>query len=257
MTYWDAILLGIIQGLTEFLPISSSGHLVLSETLLGVKQAGVSFELLVHLGTLVAVLVYFRRAIGRMLQSLYHSDRPADRRMILLLIVGTIPAAVIGLWLEDFFEAAFSNPLMTSAMLLVTGFLLLSTRFVPKGDKSPGWLSAVIMGIGQAMAIMPGISRSGSTISFGLFAGVKPAQAAEFSFLLAVPAIAGAVVLKSPELAGLDASLLGPYLVGALFAFLAGLFAVYAVLEVIKRGKFEYFAYYCFAAGALGLYLFL
>lgn len=257
MSYLDAIILGIVQGLTEFLPVSSSGHLVLTEAILKVKQPGVSFELIVHVGTLLAVLVYFYRPLLRLVQSLYTGSMVAERRMIGWLILGSIPAAIVGLALEDFFESAFSEPAITAAMLLVTGVLLLSTRFVRKGEKPLGGVSAIIMGLGQAMAIMPGISRSGSTICFGLFSGVKPAEAAEFSFLLSIPAIAGAVILKYQELAGIPSPLVGPYIAGALAAFALGLFAVYAVLATIKKGKFEYFAYYCFAAGALGLYLFM
>jgi len=257
MSYFDAIVLGIIQGLTEFLPVSSSGHLVLGEALLKAKQPGVSFEVLVHIGTLLAVLVYFRVALWRLVQSVYTARMHDERRMIGLLILGTIPAGVAGLLLEDFFEAAFSAPAVTAAMLLVTGALLLATRFVPKGDKPLGWGSALVMGIGQAVAIMPGISRSGSTICFGLFSKVQPALAAEFSFLLSIPAIAGAAVLKYKELQNIPSTLIGPYAVGALASFAFGLFAVFAVLATVKRGKFEYFAYYCFAAGALGLYLFL
>jgi len=257
MSYLEAIILGIIQGLTEFLPVSSSGHLVLAEAVLKVKEPGVSFELLVHVGTLLAVLVYFFRPLVRLVKAVYTPRMHTERRMIGLLILGTVPAALVGLLLEDFFEAAFSAPALTAAMLLVTGVLLLSTRFVDKGSKPLSAGSALIMGIGQAMAIMPGISRSGSTICFGLFSKVQPAQAAEFSFLLSIPAIAGAVILKYEELLNISTPLVGPYLAGALAAFVFGLLAVYAVLATIKRGRFEYFAYYCFAAGALGLYLFL
>ena len=133
----------------------------------------------------------------------------------------------------------------------------MTTRLVKPGSVSVGWKSSLIMGVGQAMAIMPGISRSGTTIAVGLLAKVKPDRAAEFSFLLAIPVIAGAVVLKTADLVELQSNLLGPYLAGTLMAFLFGLLAVHFVLSVIRRGKFDYFAYYCFAAGGLGLYLFL
>jgi undecaprenyl-diphosphatase len=257
MSYLDAILLGIVQGLTEFLPVSSSGHLVLVQELLGVNQPGLVFELLAHLGTLLAVLVYFRKRIIALIKSLFDSKATEDRAEVWWLILGTIPAGLVGVFLEDFFDRAFSSPVLTSVMLIVTGLILLSTRLVPKGDRPLSWHSALIMGIGQAMAIMPGISRSGTTIAFGLLGRVSSEKAAEFSFLLAVPAIGGAVVLKARELLHLNADLFGPYLAGSLLAFLFGLLAVYLVLSMIRRGKFDYFAYYCFAAGALGLYLFL
>ncbi|MCP4685533.1 MAG: undecaprenyl-diphosphate phosphatase [bacterium] len=256
MSYLDAILLGIIQGLTEFLPISSSGHLVLVQELLGVKQTGVSFELLVHLGTLLAVLVYFRDGIVDLLRAVWTPSMKVERKMIALLAVGTVPAGFAGVLFKDFFEEAFSSPVVTSCMLLATGLILLSTRFVSKGNRKVSWLTAIVIGVAQSLAIMPGISRSGSTIAAGMLAGVQPSRAAEFSFLLAVPAIAGAVVFKARDLLAISTVDIGPFAAGSLFAFAFGLIAVYAVLKTIRRGKFEYFAYYCFAAGGVGLYLF-
>lgn len=256
MTYIDAFILGVIQGLTEFLPVSSSGHLVLAQSLLGVKQQGVSFEVLVHLGTLGAVLVYFRRQILNLLSGLYRSDRPAERKQILFLILATIPAGVIGLIFKDFFEATFSQPIVAASMLFVTGGILLSTRFVVSRKNPVTARSAILMGIGQALAIMPGISRSGSTIAIGMMTGVAPSKAAEFSFLMAIPVIGGAALLQAKSLAAVPSEMLGQYLVGGITSFVVALFAVYLVLESIRRGKFEYFAYYCFAAGIVGLYLF-
>ena len=257
MSYFDAIILGILQGLTEFLPVSSSGHLVLAQNLLGVKQAGVSFELMVHVGTLLAVLVYFRVRIWLLIKSLFTSSLPEERKLVLYLIIGTIPAAVIGGLFDDFFEQAFSSPLFTACMLIATGVILLSTHWAVRKDRPVTPLSSFLMGVGQAVAIFPGISRSGSTIASGLLLGVNPEKAAEFSFLLAIPAIAGAVVLKADELMALDATLAGHYAAGTVAAFVFGLFAVYAVLQTIRRGKFEYFAYYCFVAGAVGIYIFI
>ena len=257
MSYLDSIILGILQGLTEFLPVSSSGHLVLAQALLKVKQPGVSFEILVHLGSLMAVLIYFRIRIFQLIKSLYDKEFKKYRPIVWFIIIGTIPAVIIGLSLKDFFEEAFSSPTMASAMLIITGLILLSTRFIKKSNKKINLSSAIIMGLGQALAIMPGISRSGTTISAGLLWGLEPSEAAEFSFLLAIPAIAGAVVLNFRDLLLIDNTLAGQYLVGALFSFLFSIIAVYSVLSIIRRGKFEYFAYYCFAAGGFGLYLFL
>jgi undecaprenyl-diphosphatase len=257
VSYIDAIVLGIVQGLTEFLPVSSSGHLVLAQKLLGVKQAGVTFEVLVHLGSLVAVLIYFRAKIWLLIKSLFVSEHYAYRKVVLFLIVGTIPAVIVGFSLRDFFEQSFSSPVLASSMLIVTGAILLSTRFVRKSSRNVNLAAAIIMGIGQAISILPGISRSGTTIASGMLWGVDPSEAAEFSFLLSIPAIAGAVVLNSKKLLALDPHLAGQYLVGTLSAFIFALLAVYTVLAVVRRGKFEYFAYYCFAAGLLGLYLFL
>jgi len=257
LTYLDAIVLGILQGLTEFLPISSSGHLVLAEEILKVKQPGVSFELLLHLGTLLAVFIFFRARIMQLIRALFDSSMKRERAVIGYLIIGTVPAGLVGVLFEDFFDRAFSNPAMTAAMLIVTGLFLLSTRFVAKRANHVQLPTAIIMGLGQACAIMPGISRSGSTIVAGMLSGVDPSEAAEFSFLLAIPAILGAVVLKMKEMANIDPALMGQYAVGAIASFIFGLAAVYLLLAIIRKGKLDYFAYYCFAVGAVGLYLFL
>jgi undecaprenyl-diphosphatase len=257
VSYFDAAILGILQGLTEFLPVSSSGHLVLAQAMLGVKQSGVSFEVLVHLGSLLAVLTYFRVRILRLIRSLFDSRMVAERKIVLWLIIGTLPAVVAVLLFKDFFEQAFSNPVMTSVMLFVTGFILISTGFFKKGIGNITLPRALAMGVGQALAIIPGISRSGTTIATGMISGVEPSEAAEFSFLLSIPAILGAVVFKADDLLAVESALMSHYLVGLVTTFVASLFAVYAVLALIKRGKFVYFGYYCFAAGALGLYLFL
>lgn len=259
MSSLDAVILGLIQGFTEFLPVSSSGHLVLAQELLEVKQAGVSFEVLLHLGTLLSIMIYFRKQIMQLGLSLIRPQSAGtkeNRSVVFMLLVGSLPAAFVGLSLKEYFEQAFSSPLLTAWMLIVTGFILLSTRLVKTGDNRLNHRSALAIGLGQAIAIMPGISRSGTTIAIGMLFRVKPSRAAEFSFLLALPAIGGAALLQIGELAELESAFLGSYLVGALVAFLSGLLAVNIVLGVIRRGRFDYFAYYCFAAGGAGLYLF-
>lgn len=257
MTYLDAFILGLLQGLTEFLPVSSSGHLVITEALLGIKEPGVTFEILLHLGSLLAVLIYFHSKIIILIKALFDRTKKTERLIILYLILGTVPAVIAVMFFKDFFERAFSNPLLASSMLFVTGLILLSTRIKRKEQKKVTLKTAVLMGVGQAFAIIPGISRSGTTIATGMIAGVKPSEAAEFSFLLAIPAILGALVFKFDDLMKLDTALAGQYSFGLIITFFSSLFAVYAVLALIKKGKFEYFAYYCFAAGAIGLYLFL
>ncbi|MDH3891486.1 MAG: undecaprenyl-diphosphate phosphatase [candidate division Zixibacteria bacterium] len=257
MTWLDAAILGLLQGLTEFLPVSSSGHLVLAQALLGVKQPGMSFEILVHVGSLVAVLIYFRVRLFKLVVSLFNPSLVADRRVVWYLIVATIPAGVLGVLFEDFFAEAFSQPVFAGWMLIVTAIILMSTRWATRRARDLTWHPALIMGVAQALAILPGISRSGSTISAGLHAGIKPAEAAEFSFLLAIPAIGGATLLKLGQLFSVRVELLGQYMLGASISFVTSLVAVYLVLAVLRRGKFEYFAYYCFVAGGVGLYLFL
>lgn len=256
MSFIDALILGIIQGLTEFLPVSSSGHLVIAEAVLKVKQPGITLELLVHLGTLLSVIIYFRTQIFTLIKALFVREMTKERRIILLLIIGTIPAGLAGVLLKDFFESTFSNPLETSIELIITGGILFLPRLVKPGTAGMTIPTVIWMGIGQAISILPGISRSGSTIVAGLLAGVKPAEAAEFSFLLSIPAIAGAIVLGIPDMANIASDLVMPYLAATIASFVCGLVAVYWVLNAVKKGKFEYFAYYCFAIGLFGLYLF-
>jgi undecaprenyl-diphosphatase len=256
MTYWDAVILGLIQGLTEFLPISSSGHLVLSEHLLQVKNPGVRFELLVHFGTLLAVVIYFRNRIIMLLKSLYTANMKAERKLVGFLVIGTIPIVIFALTLKDSIESAFDSPVMVSVFLMVTGGILLLTALPQKRDKNVGIFGAIIIGLGQALAILPGISRSGTSISAGMFYGVKPLVAAEFSFLLSIPAIFGAIVYKLNELSNISVVQVGPYIVGTVFSFLSGLLAVYLLLKLIKKGRFMYFGVYCLLIGLIGLIIF-
>lgn len=257
MSYLEAVILGAIQGLTEFLPVSSSGHLVLSQELLGVDDPGVSFEILVHVATLFSVLIYFRGQVLSMVRSLFDRSLEESRQLILFIVVGTLPAVVVGLLLKEHIESAFESPATASAMLIATGFILLSTRLTTRHTRPLNVGRALLIGVAQALAILPGISRSGSTIAAGMLLGVPPQRAAEYSFLLAVPAIAGAAVLDIKDLSSLPAVNLGPYFVGSVVAFVVALVAVYLVLEAVRRGRFEWFGYYCLAAGGLGLYLFL
>ncbi len=257
MSYLHALILGIIQGLTEFLPVSSSGHLVLAEHFLNAKMPGVDFELILHMGTLLSVLIYFRKQILGLVKAIYTPTMIEERKMILYLILGTIPAGLAGFFLKDLFERIFSSPLVTSIFMLITGVMLLSTALMKIGDKEINWGRSILIGIGQAVAIFPGISRSGATISVGLFAGVKPVAAAEYSFLLSIPAIVGAIVLKSKEIFSINAALTGPYLLGAAVSFIFGLIAVYLLLDIIKRGKFQYFGVYCLIVGLIGLIHFM
>lgn len=247
------MLLGLIQGLTEFLPVSSSGHLALASHFLKVENPGLTFEIVLHFGTLLSVLVYFRRQLWSMFLSLFNKEMIEERRMIGYLLIATLPAAVIGLSLKHQFEALSNQPSTVALLLCVTGAVLLLPRFLPqkRGNQPMTLRTALIMGFGQAFAILPGISRSGSTIVSGLLCKVNPAKAAEFSFLLAIPAIGGATVLALRDLENIDSALAIPYLAGGTIAFVSGLAAVYAVLSSIRKGKFEYFAYYCIAVGVI------
>ncbi|MGE9266759.1 MAG: undecaprenyl-diphosphate phosphatase [Verrucomicrobiales bacterium] len=264
MEIWKAIVVGVVQGLAEFLPISSSGHIVLTQFLLGMRpfpegqEGDVVLEVVLHVGTLLSVVVYFWPRLWRMLKSLWTKDLAEERKWIGLLALATLPAVVLVLTpLGDLFESAYDNPVLVSGLLIVTGALLLAPRVIKARSRDLGWRSALVMGLGQAFAILPGISRSGSTITAGLLGGVEPKKAAEFAFLMSIPAIAGAVVFKLDEVKekfqGADVMAYGA---GTLAAFLVGLFAVYVVMAAIQRGKFSYFAYYCFAAGVVGMIYF-
>lgn len=256
MSYFEAAILGIIQGLTEYLPVSSSGHLVLAQEIMGVNPDGITLEIAVHVGSLLAVIIYFRRRLLELTKSFFSKENPSARKYAGYLILGTVPAAVIGLSLEKFFDTMFASPHFTSIFLLGTGLILLSTKFAVRGKDEVTLKTALIIGIAQACAILPGISRSGSTISAGLWSKVDPAKAAEFSFLLSIPAIGGATVLKFDDLLMESSALAGPYLVAGILSLIFSILAIHWMLAIVKKGRFEFFGYYCFAAGALGLYLF-
>jgi undecaprenyl-diphosphatase len=256
MSYLDAVILGLIQGLTEFLPVSSSGHLVLAEHALHTKLPGVLFELLVHFGTLMSVLIYFRRKIYSLIRCLLVSSMVGERKMVWFLIAGTIPAVIVAVLFENIIGEAFGSPILTSGMLIFTGLVLLSTSLAKRSGEDVSLLKAIIMGLGQALAVFPGISRSGTTISAGLWSGVRPVIAAEFSFLLSVPAIAGAIIFKINDILSVETAFIGQYTIGLLTSFLSGLLAVYILLDIVRRGKFKYFGVYCLVIGVFGIIFF-
>lgn len=253
MSILDAIILGIIQGLTEFLPVSSSGHLALFEHFLHVNPGDLSFEVTVHAGTLLAVLVYFRRELMDMIKSVlqYRDTTKAEhRQLILFIVLGTIPAAVIGLLFKDMIEEVFASPRIAALLLMVTGLWLLAIRLVKTQDQPLGWSSAWWIGLAQSIAILPGISRSGSTIATGMILGVKPAIAAEFSFLLSIPAVLGAVVLDLPH--AVAAGRFGlTHVVGGIVAGIVGYWSLRIVFATLGRGRFGWFGAYCLVAGGL------
>jgi undecaprenyl-diphosphatase len=254
-----AALLGLLQGLTEFLPVSSSGHLVLGRSLLDVHTPGADFEVFAHAGTLLAILVHYRTDLVAMAGSAVRLRRDGPGRLLLLVLLASIPAAVVGLTLADPVEALFARPALAAGMLLVTGLVLLSTRLARAGGERVRAPSAIAIGLAQALAILPGISRSGSTIAAGLHAGVDRDRAARFSFLLAVPALLGAAVLKTSDLVREPPgpTLLESYLVGGLVAFASGYLALRWLLGIVHRGHLDRFAWYCLAIGAVALLLLL
>jgi len=253
----EAILLGLLQGLTEFLPVSSSGHLAIAQHFLPTfQQPGVLFDVLLHVGTMVAVIIYFRRELLRLITSPWRKDAEAtvDRRILLLIILGSVPTGIIGLLFKDFFEGLFHNLPVVAVMLLVTGTLL----FVSERLRKPGrkedqmtWSDAVVTGLVQGMAIIPGISRSGSTIATLLIKGVDGETAARFSFLLALPAVFGAALLSLKDLDAVPAGDIPAYLGGTAAALLVGLASIHLLMGVIRRRRLVWFSVYCWLAGGL------
>lgn len=243
---------GLIQGLTEFLPVSSSGHLVIVPAMLGWEEPPLGLTVLLHLGTLVALLIYFRlELIGLLLGVLGKGEDPAAaRRIVRFLIVGTIPAVIAGLALGGFFEDAFQRPYESSIELVITGLLLIGMeKYGERAKRKPlddG--RAVFIGGAQALSILPGISRSGATIGAGLLAGLTREEATRFSFLLSIPAIAGALVL---DLAKGELVVSGASIAGTVVAGISGYLAIHYLLRFVRTHSLTVFAWYLFAIGPI------
>lgn len=268
MSWWEAALLGLVQGLTEFLPVSSSGHLVLGKYVLGLDPAAgdnITFEIFLHFGTVLSIVtVYWRRILDILAETARAAVRPAEfgaryensegLRFALFILITLIPTGIVYVLFKDPLEAAFQNPRLVCVMLLVTGLLLLLTllRKNPSGRLNP--LKAFVIGIAQSAAMIPGISRSGSTICTALYQNVSPEKAANFSFLMLLPVVLGATLLKSLEIAenGITMGWI-PLTVGTFVAYASGVLAIKVVIDFVRRGHLQYFAYYCFAIGIIGL----
>lgn len=248
---FDAVLWGLVQGLTEFLPVSSSGHLVLVPALLGREGPDLATSAMLHIGTLVAVVAYFRRDLLAMVRF----DRPG-RRLITLLVIATVPAVVFGLALEATLDRLTDAPRAVAVMLLLTGIVLLAARLLRIGDRrtdDAGVGDAVAVGLAQATALVPGISRSGMTIATGLWRGLGRVEAARFAFLVGIPAIAGAGVLETAKVLADGEPLTAATLVGMAVAGWSGYAAIAGLLRVLARVGLTPFGVYCIAAGALAL----
>jgi len=269
MNFFQAIILGIVQGLTEFLPVSSSGHLVLFQHLFGFTEAELLFDVILHLGTLVAVFIFFRQDISAMILSVLRyckmvfktgsfspPNEDSDFRLALLIIIGSIPTAIIGLLFRKIADQLFSSVLISGSMLILTGIILFFTRFVKSSTKDVSLFSikdSLIIGISQGLAVMPGLSRSGTTMATGLFLGLNHVTAARYSFLLSIPAILGASLLSFRNLAGNTHISLTAYLAGALVACITGYLALNFLFYIVRRGRLHYFSPYCIAIGIFSL----
>jgi undecaprenyl-diphosphatase len=248
MTWWEAGILGLVQGLTEFLPVSSDGHLDLAKALLGLPRAGVVFDVVLHVATLCAVVVVYWRRLTDLLRGAVRGDGAAWRYLGLIALA-TVPAGAAGLLWEDFWAGEFSL-VSIGVQFLVTGGILWSTQFVgaPVPGAALGARHAGLIGVAQAAALFPAVSRSGTTVATGMWMGIDPVRAGEFSFLMSLPAIAGAAVLELPKLSS-GAAGAGPLALAAGFAvsLVSGVFAIRWLLVLLRRRAFHRFALYCWA----------
>ncbi|MBW3011783.1 undecaprenyl-diphosphate phosphatase [Candidatus Woesearchaeota archaeon] len=247
-TILQAIILGLIQGITEWLPVSSSGHLVIFQQLFRLTQDNIIFDLFVHIGSLLVVLLVFWEQIKQVTLSFFIKSYSKYRKIAYFVILGTIPTALIGYFFQDFFESMFSTLIPVGSALLVTGFVLFFCERLEK-NKSINSASALTVGAVQGLAIMPGISRSGSTIAAALFFGVKKDEAVNFSFLLFIPAILGASVLQLSKIQSYAAVEWGPIAIGTLIAVIAGYLSLKLLLIVVKNKRLKLFSYYCWLDG--------
>lgn len=250
MSDLEAFLLGIVQGLTEFLPVSSSGHLVMMSELLGAGDENILFEVAVHVATLLAIVVFYRRRVGALVSGSVRGDAAAWRYGAKLAL-GTVPAVLLVLLAGDFLESLFEAPAVSGAALLVTGAFLWTTRStLPRASaEEPSWLAAFGIGCAQAAAIVPGISRSGATVAAALALGVAPLAAAEFSFLLGVVAITGAAVRMIPDVGGVSPEALRAMGVASVAALVSGLAALWLFVRLLRNQQFYRFALYVWPVG--------
>lgn len=253
MNLWEAAALGLVQGLTEFLPVSSSGHLVVAQAVLGVDAPGVLVEVVLHVGTLLAVVVVYRSRVLELLRGVIGGGRDAWR-YVGLLVLATLPAVAVGLGLGSVIERAFDSLAFVGAAFIVTGTMLWTTRRRTGTRPEPTGPGALSIGVAQAFAVFPGISRSGSTIAAALWANVEPVRAAEFSFLMAIAAIGGAAVLELPHLGAGAQSIGWPALAtGFGMALVSGVAAIRLLVRLLARRAFHQFAPYCWTIGMVTL----
>lgn len=254
MSIIQAFILGMVQGLTEFLPVSSSGHLVIFQHLFGMQDAPITFDVLLHLGTLVAVFIAFWGDIAAIIKKPFS-------RLTFLIVVGCIPAALLGFYLEPLFTAAFESLLVVGIGLLFTGIILKVSDYASeqlpglKQSNESSYLDVLIIGLLQGLAIVPGISRSGSTIAGGLLRGLERDFAARFSFLLSIPVIIGAAVVQLKDLfyTGLTGTEFVPYAVGITASAGFGYLAIKTVMKLVKKGRLSIFSYYCWIIGLVAI----
>jgi undecaprenyl-diphosphatase len=267
----QTIFLGIIQGLTEFLPVSSSGHLVIFQHLIGLKNPELLLDISLHVGTLLAVFIFFRADIKMMIyesiglvRNLFQKQNPSSKlqqfphaALIVWIITGTIPTALIGILFSSFVQKMFGAPFFVGFMLIVTGIFLGASRIIPDHFTKKvhvGLIVSIAVGIAQGAAIIPGISRSGATIICGLFCGLNRELAGRFSFLLSIPAIIGATIVKFDMIKITEIGFI-PFFAGIFVSFLVGLIALKITMNMVRKGNLYYFSPYCLLAGIVAIFI--
>ncbi len=262
MELLKAVILGIVQGLTEFLPISSSGHLVIGSQILDFQKQGIAFDVFLHLGTLLSVIIVFRQDIWAMaLAPLKYAKGVRTKEVMnnlkwdLYIIIATMPAVFAGLYLKDHIETIFTNLPLVFVMLSITGVIMITSRFLGERNVELRGPQALMIGCAQAMAIMPGLSRSGSTIFAGMAMGIERQLVARFSFIMSIPAILGAVVLQLGELTAHPPSSESILNIGAgtAAAALSGYFAIVLLLDLVRKNRLQWFGYYCLILSFSGI----
>jgi undecaprenyl-diphosphatase len=304
MELWQAVVLGVVQGFTEFFPVSSDGHLVMAENLLGLTITGLLFTMAVHIATLLSVVIVFRAKIWKLILGMAGKGEESSWRYIMKVVAATIPAVIVGFFFKDWFEQTFQDVVFTGSMILVTGSVVWTTRWARRNSgpvwsdwvpivlaaavsalthtivpfiavfgaeaivmllsrlttrgieirNEPTWTAAVLMGVAQALAILPGVSRSGGTVTSGLWSRVDPVATAEFSFMMSIPAILGATTLTLFDLRTEPSELpVAPIIAGMIAAGLAGILAIRVFVKLLEKQNFHVFAYYCWVVGTLFL----
>lgn len=273
ISFIESVILGIVQGVTEFLPISSSGHLVIMQALFGQHEPQLLFDVMVHVGTLVAIFVVFRKDIADLIRTAFSMlgigevEGRSEWWLPLAIVVGTIPTALMGVIFAERFERLFASMTAAGGGLIVTGVILMSTVWSREsssetnagGSTRIGLGKALLIGTAQGIAIFPGVSRSGTTIAIALLLGVERELSARFSFLLAIPAIIGALVFELKDYSpaaqvGAAPTSVPIMLGGAVCAAVTGIFALIVLLNIVRRGRLSFFAYYCWAVGGLAIF---
>lgn len=260
MNWIESVILGLIQGLTEFLPVSSSGHLELGKAILGVEaKEGLTFTVVVHGATVLSTIVVFRKDLWELIKGVFKFKWNEETKYIAMILVSMIPVGFVGVFLKDFIKSLFEtgNVPLVGSMLIVTGALLAFTYFAKEKERKVNFFDAIVIGIAQAIAVIPGISRSGSTIATGLLLGNKRELIAKFSFLMVLLPIIGENfldIMSGETTAGAEGGI-GIYalLIGFIVAFVSGLLACKWMIKIVKKGKLIYFAIYCFLIGAAAI----